>query len=245
MRWLRMIGREIADGSIAGAPMYQLTGAYPEGYHMLHDYPELRCYRDIAFYWKWFLNPDRVVFPNAIEYAGDELPLRDYLEAQLNWQWDSGQQEYKVYSFGIDMKCRPDPSKTDPVTGKVIPPDKLPKHRYPSTATPSFYVAPPPLRTEDDAIYRHVCAPQMRTTYAHACARACTCVHACALVHAHTLVRGRMCVRMCARVHACACTLGVVNFVFRMTLPNFAEKEKQGQVPQPHPSRHMSYWNVL
>ena len=67
MRWLRMIGREIADGSIAGAPMYQLTDAYPEGYHMLHDYPELRCYRDIAFYWKWFLNPDRVVFPNATQ----------------------------------------------------------------------------------------------------------------------------------------------------------------------------------
>ena len=32
--------------------------------------------------------------------------------------------------------------------------DELPKHRYPSTATPSFYAPPPAIKTEDDAIYR-------------------------------------------------------------------------------------------
>ena len=52
------------------------------------------------------------------------------------------------------LHCRPNPKQTNPVTGKVIPPEQLPMHRYPSTATPSFYVPLPPIKTEDDVIYR-------------------------------------------------------------------------------------------
>ena len=52
------------------------------------------------------------------------------------------------------ISCRPDPNRLDPITGKPVPHDQLPKHRYPSTATPSFYVPPPAVRTEDDVIYR-------------------------------------------------------------------------------------------
>ena len=29
------------------------------------DYPEFFAYRDIAFWWKWFLNPDMTAFPNS------------------------------------------------------------------------------------------------------------------------------------------------------------------------------------
>ena len=64
------------------------------------------------------------------------------------------------------VRCRPDPKKTDPVTGRRIPPEALPKHRYASTATPSFYCkaikgmgddsnkAMSLIKTEDDVIYR-------------------------------------------------------------------------------------------
>ena len=36
---------------------------------------------------------------------------------------------------------------------RAVPPDELPKHRYASTATPSFFCPKPPVKTEDDVIY--------------------------------------------------------------------------------------------
>jgi hypothetical protein len=56
--------------------------------------------------------------------------------------------------MGIELRCRPDPNQTDPVTGKKVDPSTLPSQRFPSTATPSFYVAAPVIRSEDDVIYR-------------------------------------------------------------------------------------------
>ncbi len=61
---------------------------------------------------------------------------------------------FEVQAMGQSLKCRPDPKQTNPVTGKVIPPEHLPTHRFPSTATPSFYVPLPAIKTEDDVIYR-------------------------------------------------------------------------------------------
>jgi hypothetical protein len=54
----------------------------------------------------------------------------------------------------MELRCRPSPDSTDPVTGKKLKPEELPTHRFPSTATPSFYVPPPLLHTEDDVLYR-------------------------------------------------------------------------------------------
>ena len=60
MRWLRMIAREIANGTVAGSPHLQLVDTFGDGAagsetaDLLHDYPELRCYRDAAFLWKWY-----------------------------------------------------------------------------------------------------------------------------------------------------------------------------------------------
>ena len=71
--------------------------------------------------------------------------------------WSDEEKGYAVASFGnsVQIRARPDPKKTDPVTGRIIPPDQLPKHRYPSTATPAFYLSgKPPVQTEDDVIYR-------------------------------------------------------------------------------------------
>ena len=48
----------------------------------------------------------------------------------------------QVKAFGTSLRCRP------------VDAEDMPLHRYPSTATPSFYVPLPLVKTEDDVIYR-------------------------------------------------------------------------------------------
>ncbi len=77
------------------------------------------------------------------------------MQAVQAWGWDDDEKAYRVDTemYG-NMHCLPDPNEVDRLTGRKRKADELPKHRYPSTATPSFYVPAPPLKTEDDAIYR-------------------------------------------------------------------------------------------
>lgn len=148
---------QFADGT------YALSGAYtlmidqtPEQSILLKNFPELKALRDVAFYWKYFLNPDITAFPNYIEPKAKSHSSKRLtrMQAILNFQWDANAGGYQVSALGRVLTCRPDPNKPDPVTGKPVPADQLPKHRYPSTATPSFYVNPPAIHTEDDVIYR-------------------------------------------------------------------------------------------
>jgi hypothetical protein len=120
----------------------------------MKPYAELRAYRDIVFYWKFFLNTDRKAFPNYV--APDkpsEVSRQPHYSAALDFAWDGEGNAYVVEAFGAKLKCRPDPNQINPATGKPIPEEHLPTHRFPSTATPSFYVPPPPIKTEDDVIY--------------------------------------------------------------------------------------------
>ena len=156
IQYLRNVIREIAYSSPV-APYELLLDTLPEGSMLMKNYPELRCYRDVACWWKYFLNPDITVFPNYMDpkSAGNNIPQRfPRLRAQLLWQWDAQTGGYSTTVFDRRVACRPDPNMTDPITGKKVPPEALPKHRFPSTATPSFYVAPPAIKTEDDVIYR-------------------------------------------------------------------------------------------
>lgn len=121
----------------------------------MKNYPELKCYRDIAFWWKYLLNPDRKVFPNYFPAESPrDLERVSRMNAQLNFDWDDDKGGFEVTALGLSLHCRPDPKQVNPLTGKVIPPENLPTHRFPSTATPSFYVPPPAIKTEDDVIYR-------------------------------------------------------------------------------------------
>lgn len=121
----------------------------------MKNYPELQCYRDVAFWWKFFLNTDRKVFQNYSDPENPrDIPRQDRMAAQLNFTWDEANGAYEVVAMGVSLKCRPDPRQTNPLTGKIIEPEHLPTHRFPSTATPSFYVPLPPIKTEDDVIYR-------------------------------------------------------------------------------------------
>lgn len=121
----------------------------------MKNYPEFRCYRDIVFWWKYFLNTDRKSFRNYSGQNDTDIQSISRMNAQLLFAWDEPKGGYSITSFDNEgLHCRPNPKQVNPITGKIIPPEQLPTHRYPSTATPSFYVPLPLIKTEDDVIYR-------------------------------------------------------------------------------------------
>ena len=180
-------------------PHLHMTDGNPEPYLLPKNYVELKCFRDIAFFWKWLLNPDIKQFPNfdAAQAANSGGGLGrggmrtkaprstrqtrrgqggfgataktkyKRMQSQLMWSWNGQSHEYIVQIYGIQIWCRPNPNATDPVTGKKVDPKKLPLHRYPSTATASYYLSAPEVKTEDDVVYRPN-LPDFRTppTYA-------------------------------------------------------------------------------
>ncbi len=65
----------------------------------MKSFPELKCYRDIIFYWKYFLNTDRKTFPNYVNpVSPGDVPLLCRPTGELNFQWI---QEYNSYQ----VKC--------------------------------------------------------------------------------------------------------------------------------------------
>ena len=91
-------------------PYAQLCDSRPTSSHLMKNYPELQCYRDVAFWWKYFLNTDRKVFPN---YSDPESPRDiarvDRMNAQLKFTWDDSASGFEVTAMGVSLKCRPDP----------------------------------------------------------------------------------------------------------------------------------------
>ena len=98
------------------------------------------------------LNPDRCCFPNYGGMGAKSVHRWGRMSCQLQWGWDSRNLAYRLYSFdnGQQVHARPNPSKADPRTGKLM--KQMPTHRFPSTATPSFYVPKPDIKTEDDVV---------------------------------------------------------------------------------------------
>ena len=163
--YLRHMGREIGQPVLR--PHLWLLDNLPTTSEIMKQYPELRCYRDVVFWWKYLLNPDRKVFLNFIAIGEDdgtgggrgrggrEIQRQPRMNAQLVFQWNEQEGGYQVTAFGgHELRCKPDPKQVNPLTGKVLPPDQLPTHRFPSIATPSYFLPPPSIRTEDDVIYR-------------------------------------------------------------------------------------------
>jgi hypothetical protein len=95
----------------------------------MKNYPEFKCYRDIAFYFKYFMNTEDEAFPRPAPWTQKHAEL----------VWKMGEGEYIVLAFGLMLYCRP---KKKPFT-----------HRFPSTATPSFLTNPHPVNTEDDVLH--------------------------------------------------------------------------------------------
>ncbi|KAH9261268.1 hypothetical protein BASA81_000972 [Batrachochytrium salamandrivorans] len=162
IKYLRAVQREIAN-SDPNPHLLLVDGSPVEGSLLKRNYPELRCYRDICFYWKCLMNPDIKSLPNWVDVKRDgggsgTLPRFGRLAAQLHWGFEQSQTTagYLVWCQfqGIVLKCRPEPDRD--AKGETFSKERQPPtHRFPSTATPSFYVTDlPAIRTEDDVIYR-------------------------------------------------------------------------------------------
>lgn len=97
---------------------------------VMKNYPEFRCYRDIAFYFKYFQNTDLRKFPQKADY--------EQIHAELNFQFQMGQ--FMIQGMGLYLQCYPEPPLTF-------------THRYPSMTSPSHLTDPHIVRTEDDVLH--------------------------------------------------------------------------------------------
>lgn len=111
------------------------------------NFPEFGAYRDVCFYFKFFLNPDNDAFPQP-RLSRSYQPN----EAALHWEWNDRAAQYIVgakfgtnfpYSKPADLfqlSCVPKPVKSKHAQSKDGPTVKLPTHRYPSGADVTLIV---------------------------------------------------------------------------------------------------------
>lgn len=91
-------------------------------------------------------------------------------EAQGRWDWNQSKKAWTVRINNVLMHCCPNPATAKAQDGAPAKP--LPTHRYPSTATPSFFfeasgaadgskeaATTARIRTEDDGVYVHYLFP--------------------------------------------------------------------------------------
>ena len=124
-QWLYQVSRELA---FPDPPSAMVDGSNP---YIIKNYPEFACFRDIAFYWKYFLNTDLRAFP----------PIGNYSQFHAQLVWKNYNDSYGVEGFGnMPLFCRPKPPLSF-------------AHRFPSTATPSFYTNPIQVNNEDDVLH--------------------------------------------------------------------------------------------
>lgn len=115
----------------------------------MSSYPELRAFRDIMFWFKFYCNPDRKSFVNYISKPDEphDLESQPRTAGKLDFQWDDRSLNFTVNAFGQTLHCAGDPKQKDE-DGKVIAPENIPVHRYLTTAVP-----PKGVKTEDDILY--------------------------------------------------------------------------------------------
>ena len=138
---------------------------------VIKNFPEFRCYRDIAFYYKLFLNPDIRRFPpksvvrtrrlppwtTALPRSVCRTPLTRAAfepshrspqwvqkDAELVFHWDDGSERFYVTAFqDTTLSGRP----------RVKRGEMPPAHRFASMAHPSEYTRPYCIEGEDDVLH--------------------------------------------------------------------------------------------
>ncbi|KAH8066222.1 hypothetical protein JL722_639 [Aureococcus anophagefferens] len=94
--------------------------------------PEWACYRDVAFYFKYFMNTSAAAFPAAP--ASDDAYTQRM--AHLSWSYDEAQHRFVVAAFSKSLACASSSAA-----------------RFPSNAAPGPYCAPHAVATEDDVLH--------------------------------------------------------------------------------------------
>ena len=105
---------------------------------MIKNFPEFRCYRDIAFYFKFFLNPQKSAFPDKTNYS--------QRQAQLEFFYHQEQFFVGGYNTGGGLRllsARP----------RVKRGEMMPTHRFASLSDPNEYTRPTRIEGEDDLLH--------------------------------------------------------------------------------------------
>ena len=110
----------------------------PTLWQLHKHFPEFGPYRDVCFYFKYFLNPDAEAFP------APKLQAYRPNEAALHWGWDDKESQYIIaakyserFPYGspkeiFPLSCVPRPVKAKHSDAKAGTVAKTPVHRYPS-----------------------------------------------------------------------------------------------------------------
>jgi len=127
----RALTPSLAANYNIGSP-HSLDGA------ILKQYPEAVCYRDIAFYFKYFQNIDPRAF---VTVAPGQASFTSYW-AKLSWELVEGNYVVKVAGGVSEIYANP----RHPLTWGT-------GHRWPSFAVPSALTYPHAAKTEDDVLH--------------------------------------------------------------------------------------------
>lgn len=75
VKWVRQIAADVAfPADVANVAQYVCD----MDHLLIKNFPEFRCYRDIAFYLKFFLNPQLEAFPAKASYTQRQAQLTFY-----------------------------------------------------------------------------------------------------------------------------------------------------------------------
>ena len=108
---------------------------------LIKNFPEFECFRDVAFYCKFFLNKDIKAFP-----SGKELTQKD---ARLQFQTLELPNTFLVRGFGTILHCKPMLRPASPGSEQQLPPTA----RFGCSSAPGLYTFPHLLETEDDVLH--------------------------------------------------------------------------------------------
>ena len=97
-----------------------------------------RCYRDIAFYLKFFLNPQIEAFPPKATYSQRQAQLSFYFHQE------------NFYVAGYEDRGQPQLLSAKP---RVKRGEVVPTHRFASRADPNEYTVPTRVEGEDDLLH--------------------------------------------------------------------------------------------
>ncbi|CAE7195129.1 unnamed protein product, partial [Symbiodinium microadriaticum] len=107
---------------------------------MPHIWPEFQAYRDIVFWWKYFLCTDIRVFPEARKFHPAEAIARWSVQVD-----DKGRPYFKITALGKDNVVW--------INDRTPPQPPASGHRWPSPALPAMHTKGE-VRTEDDLLYQ-------------------------------------------------------------------------------------------
>ena len=130
-KWMQFVARDLA---FPADPTNTAAYVWDTGALVIKNFPEMRCYRDVVFYFKFFLNPDAGAFPSKRPWTQRTAELTFYYKAPL----------FFVVAFGeTTIAAKPRPKKGM----------QPPLHRFTCLSHPSEYTKPHAIEGEDDVLH--------------------------------------------------------------------------------------------